>query len=858
MKNKFARIGKKAMSLALAFAVVAVSMFTVIAVNVSAETQAVTELTWDGTYTKPTEKDGETVIIKTAAEFAWVALKGGNATAGKTYKVADGIKSIYVNDVKDLTLAQVRDNLNNKGTNVWKYQDAVFQGTLDGNGATVYGLYSTGTSSGNSGGLIPCASGTVTVKNIRVSTSYIGGQVVSGGLIGRLPTASATISFDNCAVVNSYLFTTTTSHGWHNGAAGLCGGGEKPTLFTVNNCLVANNEFYSTCGEQNSAFVGQFNINSTVTFKISNSIALGVIPVPGNGTSYWTTTNNRYENVYTDFDVSKAAWNDKPFAETSVKQITLDQIKGDAAKTNTKLDFAKTWWIVKDSTPVLRVFHNIKATSEGEKGHTEKCTDDGCKLIGAATVPHTFGDDHICTACKYECKHTGAKWVKLTDGDCVTAPTGKYVCDCGYESTEGSDMTFKAGHKFGDVVPENTVTCVSDGTVAYKHCSVCDKDFAENASDTEPMANALETVVSESAKGHKFGKNVDANAATCTEDGNVAYKHCSECEKDFDVNADVKSTDYLETTVISAKGHTFGEDIKATDATCTEDATVAYKHCSVCDKDFDLKADEKSTDYLETIVEKGTATGHQKVEFVEEVPATTTTEGTKAHYICKDCETLFEDEEATKEVKAEDLVIEKLPVNEWVQDSTGWWYKNDSAKGYATGWATIGGSWYYFDESGYMQTGWQSIDGTWYYFYDSGVMATSTWIGNDYVTASGAMGYSTWQLDGNGWWYQYADGSYATGWQVIGGSWYYFNASGYAVTGWQVIGGTWYYFNAGGDMVTGWASIGGTWYYFNAGGDMATGWALIGGSWYYFYADGSMASNCYVGGYWLTAGGAMA
>ncbi len=213
----------------------------------------------------------------------------------------------------------------------------------------------------------------------------------------------------------------------------------------------------------------------------------------------------------------------------------------------------------------------------------------------------------------------------------------------------------------------------------------------------------------------------------------------------------------------------------------------------------------------------------------------------------------------------------------------------------ADGWRLVNSKYYYY-QNGYLTIGWKEIGGSWYYFYSDGQMAASTWIGNDYVTASGAMGYSTWQQDSNGWWYSYADGSYAIGWAVIDGSWYYFNASGYMQTGWQLIGSDWYYFYSGGQMATntwigndyvtasgamgystwqqdsngwwysyadgsyaiGWAVIDGSWYYFNASGYMQTDWALIGGSWYYFYSGGQMASNCYVGGYWLTASGVMA
>ena len=81
---------------------------------------------------------------------------------------------------------------------------------------------------------------------------------------------------------------------------------------------------------------------------------------------------------------------------------------------------------------------------------------------------------------------------------------------------------------------------------------------------------------------------------------------------------------------------------EAKDATCTEAGWDAYVTCSRCD--YSTKGEEIP------------ALGHDTKE-VAEVAATCTTDGTKAHFKCNTCGKLFEDEEATKEIKAEDLVI---------------------------------------------------------------------------------------------------------------------------------------------------------------------------------------------------------
>ena len=191
----------------------------------------------------------------------------------------------------------------------------------------------------------------------------------------------------------------------------------------------------------------------------------------------------------------------------------------------------------------------------------------------------------------------------------------------------------------------------------------------------------------------------------------------------------------------------------------------------------------------------------------------------------------------------------------WILDGRGWWYRHSDGSYTKSNWEVIGGQWYYFDAAGYMVTGWHWIGGKCYYFASSGAMASNTWIGNDYVDASGAWvpgkvkEEAKWILDRRGWWYRHSDGSYTkSNWEVIGGQRYYFDAAGYMVTGWQNVGGSWYYMDGSGKMVTGWIALGGTHYYLNTSGAMHKGWLKDGGTWYYlnptannFGAEGAMA-----------------
>lgn len=125
-----------------------------------------------------------------------------------------------------------------------------------------------------------------------------------------------------------------------------------------------------------------------------------------------------------------------------------------------------------------------------------------------------------------------------------------------------------------------------------------------------------------------------------------------------------------------------------------------------------------------------------------------------------------------------------------------------------TGWKSIGRKWYYFQSnSAMLGQGWHWIGKSCYYMYASGAMAQNTWIGNDYVNASGVWvkgkgkEQPRWIKSGERWWYRHADGSYTKdNWEKINGQWYLFDKEGWMLTGWQMKSGKWYYLKQDGVM----------------------------------------------------------
>lgn len=122
----------------------------------------------------------------------------------------------------------------------------------------------------------------------------------------------------------------------------------------------------------------------------------------------------------------------------------------------------------------------------------------------------------------------------------------------------------------------------------------------------------------------------------------------------------------------------------------------------------------------------------------------------------------------------------------WVEDSTGWWYRDEDGNYPKAKWEKINGSYFRFDDNGY------ALENTWY-------------------------------QDAEGLWYWLKPGGFmAVGWQNINGKWYFFNNVGEMQTGWIQYFDKWYYCtNENGDMVSKEVrKIGDAYYYFNGDGEM--------------------------------------
>lgn len=245
--------------------------------------------------------------------------------------------------------------------------------------------------------------------------------------------------------------------------------------------------------------------------------------------------------------------------------------------------------------------------------------------------------------------------------------------------TYTTEITQDPGHTHSGTFHEaDPATCTENGTIAYYECS-CGEKFSD-----EDCTQKLSSIV-DPKKGHNFTKE-DAKETYKKQDANcqepaMYYVSCSRCgvssrgsdhEKTF-TKGDVDTTKHntSQTYILNAK-----------DATCTEDGYTGDVYCAGCSTKL------RSGEVIPA--------GHDP-EPVEGTPATHKAAGLKAHYECERCGKLFLDEDAEEEVDAEDLIIPKIEhtFGSYKSDKTNHWKEcscgEKSSKGTHTygSWKTV-------------------------------------------------------------------------------------------------------------------------------------------------------------------------
>ena len=324
-------------------------------------------------------------------------------------------------------------------------------------------------------------------------------------------------------------------------------------------------------------------------------------------------------------------------------------------------------------------YYKLSATGhkyENVDGKDATCTEsgltDGVKcsvcnevLVAQQTIPATGhpNKDIVAENIVHETCTTDGTYEEVT-----------YCRDCGAELSREYLTTPATGHSFGGWIIDTQATCTEAGS-QHKECANCD----ETEEGTIP------------ALDHNLTQH-DAKAPTCTEGGYKAYVTCSRCNyttyeeipatghnKNVVVENNVDATcttagsydnvTYCtvckaelsrEKVTVNATGHSFGQWIIDTNATCTEYGKK-HRDCANCDEteedhipiaghkltQHDAKAPtctEDGWDAYETcsVCDHTTyyelsATGHRFGEWIIDTKATCTTDGSQ-HKECANCD----------------------------------------------------------------------------------------------------------------------------------------------------------------------------------------------------------------------------
>ena len=238
--------------------------------------------------------------------------------------------------------------------------------------------------------------------------------------------------------------------------------------------------------------------------------------------------------------------------------------------------------------------------------------------------------DGVTIAMEYR-KVGDADYTKCTSSTITGLAAGEYQIryaeNKNYLAGADVSVTIAISHNLGALNEETPATCIKDGMKAHYYCSDCKKFFDESKNET------TETALTIPATGvHTFGTLIEEQPATCIAGGMKAHYKCTVCGKYFDADKNETTEEALQTPISPYYGHSFGRWVEEQYATCQAPGRKGYKHCSICDKNYDASNTE-ITDFVIPV----NPDGHVLGDLVKEVPATCKDTGVKAHRDCELC-----------------------------------------------------------------------------------------------------------------------------------------------------------------------------------------------------------------------------
>lgn len=281
-------------------------------------------------------------IIKTVAQLRYLVTSGN--TAGKYYKLAN---DLYINDT-------TKKNWKVLNPQTWYESGAngvAFEGTFDGDGHFIYGLYMNKTPTKYDNGnfipvataLFPWVKGNATIKNVHIRNSEISGRGYAAAIIGYIGNGNNDVTVMACSADTSVTIKGQTT-------GGLVGGGYKKLSL-----------YYSY-------FTGTLNATAAAVGR-QNGLVGDIWYTDQEVIECYTFATSAYRPGYTPglcFYLYAAGAGD------GITLLTEEQMTGPAAKKNmSDLDWDKVWTVKAGKTPHPKVIVGdpvFNLYDEGEKG----------------------------------------------------------------------------------------------------------------------------------------------------------------------------------------------------------------------------------------------------------------------------------------------------------------------------------------------------------------------------------------------------------------------------------------------------------------------------------------------------------
>ncbi len=390
--------GRKLITFLSVLSILAVSVFSaLIGVDftvVAQESQGDNNIIWGGQHeniekTQFADGDGSAVnpyIITDGDQlYSMVVANGTSNGEPAYYKLAN---DIYLNDISDYDKWGKSDfdmsSLNNwnditkdgveyklSGSNYGLYQGSSFAGNFDGDGHTIYGMYSEGPLFASF--LPKVTNKTAEIKNVHFRNSYcvntgeksniqkIDEECIYGSAGVIVSYVSDSLAINNCSVRYAYVKANSFAGGIIGAVNYYYNGGQRPP--TIKNCLIADVDLNTVSREEH--FYGiEGGIFGGVPYGVENAATIEGVIVAGvkaygaddrdivwNGykvptVSYTYLFKNVYSDVEHSYYVDHTTHGELNYTDDEIVVVKEGYLKGNKAKEKLDLDWENNWKIV--------------------------------------------------------------------------------------------------------------------------------------------------------------------------------------------------------------------------------------------------------------------------------------------------------------------------------------------------------------------------------------------------------------------------------------------------------------------------------------------------------------------------------